>query len=94
MPSNGQGDYNVQPPTVRSTHAPDDLLEEIIKKPPPTLEVKHDFENILTNLVSRMIILTDISETQEMLAAYYQWRIQGVAKEASATANFFDYSKN
>ena len=77
MPSNGQGDYNRDPDSAAPVRAADDLdelLDEIIAKPPPQLEVIHDYENLLTSLVTRMIILTDISETQELLAsasAYY-----------------------
>ena len=72
-----RGDYNpasTQDIPTRVTDDLDDLLDDIIAKPPPTLEVIPDYENLLTNNVTRLIILTDISETQELLAsasAYY-----------------------
>ena len=93
MPSNGQGDYNREPDTVSTVRPADDLdelLEEIITKPPPTLEVIHDYENILTTLVTRMIILTDISETQELLASASAYFLK-MLEENSQTNYDYDY---
>ena len=93
IPSNGQGDYNVAPDTV-SVAAPaddlDDLLDSIINTVPPTLEVSHDYENILKNLVEKMIILTDIEETQEQLASASAYFLE-MLNENSQTDYDYDY---
>ena len=93
MPSNGQGDYNRDPDSAAPVRAADDLdelLDEIIAKPPPQLEVIHDYENLLTSLVTRMIILTDISETQELLASASAYYLKMLEENAQTTYDY-DY---
>ena len=93
MPSNGKGDYNpdsTQAPPTRVTDDLDDLLDEIIAKPPPTLEVIPDYENLLTNIVTRLIILTDISETQELLASASAYYLKCL-EDNSQTTYDYDY---
>ena len=88
MSSNGQGHYNLEPDSsapVRPADDLEDLLEEIIAKPPPQLEVIHDYENILTTLVTRMIILTDISETQELLASASAYFLKMLEENSQTT---------
>ena len=88
MSSNGQEDYNLEPDSsapVRPADDLEDLLEEIIAKPPPQLEVIHDYENILTTLVTRMIILTDISETQELLASASAYFLKMLEENSQTT---------
>ena len=80
--------YNLEPDSsapVRPADDLEDLLEEIIAKLPPQLEVIHDYENILTPLVTRMIILTDISETQELLASASAYFLKMLEENSQTT---------
>ena len=73
--------------------APDDLdylLDTIINEPPPALEVSCDYENILVTIVVKIIILTDINETQELLASAAEYYLK-MLEENAQTVHDYDY---